>query len=129
MVVLSNVHPGQEDEFNRWYSDVHILDTINKLDGFTSAQRYERAELPDAPPSPYRYLAVYEVEPDQLDTAYAQFRWQRQERVEAIASGRDPVVRVSDTLDPEVFVVGFFSPITPRIPSERGQQHPEISTQ
>jgi hypothetical protein len=119
MVVLSNSRPGQDDEFNHWYSDVHILDTINKLDGFTSAQRYQRAELPEAPPSPFRYLAVYDVEPDQLETAYAQFRWQRQERAEATEAGRDPVVRVSETLDPEAFVVGFFSPITPRIRSER----------
>ena len=41
MVVLSNAKPGQEDEFNRWYSQVHVLDTINKLDGFLSAQRFE----------------------------------------------------------------------------------------
>ncbi len=33
-------------------------------------------------------------------TAYAQFRWQRQERADALAAGRDPVVAVSDTLDP-----------------------------
>ena len=110
MVVLSNAKPGQEDEFNRWYSQVHVLDTINKLDGFLSAQRFEQPTLPEAPPCPYRYLAIYEIEEDQLDTAYAQFRWQRQERAEALAAGRDPVVPVSDTLDPSAFIVGFFSP-------------------
>jgi hypothetical protein len=119
MVVLSNSKPGQEDEFNRWYSQVHVLDTINKLDGFLSAQRFELADLDGAPPCPYRYLAIYEIEEDQLDTAYAQFRWQRQERAEALESGRQPVVSVSDTLDPSAFVVGFFSPITDRIASER----------
>jgi hypothetical protein len=35
MVVLSNVKPGQEEEFNRWYG-VHMLETINKLQGFAS---------------------------------------------------------------------------------------------
>jgi hypothetical protein len=119
MVVLSNAKPGQEDEFNRWYSQVHVLDTINKLDGFLSAQRFEQASLPDAPPCPYRYLAIYEIDEDQLDTAYAQFRWQRQERAEALAAGRDPVVSVSHTLDASAFVVGFFSPLTERIPSAR----------
>ena len=122
MVVLSNARPGQEDEFNRWYSQVHVLDTINKLDGFLSAQRFEQASLPDAPPCPYRYLAIYEIEDDQLHTAYAQFRWQRQERAEALAAGRDPVVRVSDTLDPSAFIVGFFSPLTERIPSVRADE-------
>lgn len=119
MVVLSNSRPGQEDEFNRWYSEVHVLDTINKLDGFSTGQRFELADLPDAPPCGFRYLAVYEIEPDQLATAYAQFRWQRQERIEALAEGRDPVIKVSDSLDPTAFVVGFFSPITARIATQR----------
>lgn len=119
MVVLSNAKPGEEEEFNHWYSDLHMLETINKLEGFASAQRFERATLPGAPDVPYRYLAVYEVEGDNLETAYQQFRWQRQERAEAVADGRDPVVSVSDTLDPEFFLVGFFSAITDRVPSER----------
>jgi hypothetical protein len=122
MVVLSNAKPGQEDDFNRWYSQVHVLDTINKLDGFLSAQRFELANLPEAPPCPYRYLAIYEIDDDQLETAYAQFRWQRQERAEALAAGRDPLIPVSDTLDPSDFVVGFFSPITERMPSVRARK-------
>jgi hypothetical protein len=64
---------------------------------------------------PYRYLAVYEVDgetPEDLRRAYDQFRWQRQERAEAVAAGRDPVVSVSDTLDPDHFLVGFFSALT-----------------
>lgn len=119
MVVLSNAKEGHEVEFNRWYSDDHMLATINKLDGFASAQRYELATLPDAPDVPYRYLAVYEVEGDNLETVYQQFRWQRQERAEALAGGREPVVTVSDTIDPEFFLVGFFSAITDRVPSRR----------
>lgn len=119
MVVLSNAEPGQEDEFNRWYSDVHILDTINKLDGFASAQRFRLANLEGAPPCEYEYLALYEIEEDQLDRAYQQFSWQRGERSEALEAGRDPVVPVSDTLAPEHFLVGFFSAITDRVPSTR----------
>lgn len=119
MVVLSNSKPDQEEEFNHWYSDLHMLETINKLEGFASAQRFELATLPGAPDVPYRYLAVYEIEGDNLDTAYQQFRWQRRERVEAVADGRDPVVSVSESLDPEFFLVGFFSAITGRVPSER----------
>ncbi len=119
MVVLSNARDGEEDEFNRWYSDDHMLATINKLEGFASAQRFELATVPGGPDVPYRYLAVYEVAGDNLETAYQQFRWQRQQRAEALADGRDPVVTVSDTLDPDFFLVGFFSAITDRVPSER----------
>lgn len=119
MLVLSNVKPGREDEFNRWY-DVHLLETINELQGFASGQRFELARLPGAPENPYRYLAVYEVDgdsPEDFERAYEQFRWQRRERAEAVAAGRDPVVSVSDTLDPDHFLVGFFSALTDRVPS------------
>jgi hypothetical protein len=121
MVVLSNAKPGREDEFNMWYTEVHVLNTINKLDGFVSAQRYRLADLAGAPEHPYRYLAIYEIEEDQLDTAFAQFGWQRQERAEALAAGREPLLTVSDALDADRFLVGFFSPITHRILSERTQ--------
>jgi len=119
MVVLSNAKPGQDEPFNRWYSDVHMLETIDKLDGFLAAQRFRQADLDGAPPCHYRYLAIYEIPEDALHTAYAQFTWQRAERAEATAAGRAPVVSVSDTLQPDPFLVGFFSPITDRVPSTR----------
>jgi hypothetical protein len=119
MVVLSNAKPGQDEPFNRWYSDVHMLETIDKLDGFLAAQRFRQADLDGSPPCPYRYLAIYEIPEDALHTAYAQFTWQRAERAEATAAGREPVVSVSDTLQPDPFLVGFFSPITDRVPSTR----------
>ena len=122
MVVLSNAKPGQDEPFNRWYSDVHMIETIDKLDGFLSAQRFRQADLEGAPPCPYRYLVIYEIPADELDTAYAQFTWQRAERVEATVAGRAPVVSVSDTLQPDPFLVGFFSPITDRVPSTRGRR-------
>jgi len=108
MVVLSNARPDREDEFNRWY-DAHLVDTIDKLDGFATGQRFERAALPDAPEMPYRYLAVYEVEEDRLEDAYAGFLHGRRDRAEAAATGREPLVSVSDSLDPSTFLVGFFS--------------------
>jgi hypothetical protein len=128
MVTFSNALPGRDDEFNKWYSDVHMLETINKLEGFSSAQRYRQADLPGAPEHPYKYLAIYEIEEDQLDTAFEQFKWQRKERAEALAAGRVPYLEVSDSLDPQVFLVGFFSPITERIESERTKSTPTTTT-
>lgn len=119
MVVLSNAKPGQDEPFNRWYSDVHMIETIDRLDGFLSAQRYRRADLDGAPPCPYRYLAVYEIPEDELETAYAQFQWQRAERAAATAAGRAPVVSLSDTLEADPFLAGFFSPVTDRVASTR----------
>ena len=122
MVVLSNAKAGQDEPFNRWYSDVHMIETIDRLDGFVAAQRFRQADLDGAPPCPYRYLAIYEIPEDELDTAYAQFTWQRAERAEATAAGRAPVVSVSDMLQPDPFLVGFFSPITERVPSTRTRE-------
>ncbi len=44
MLVLSNAKDGREAEFNDWY-DAHMRDTIDKLDGFAAAQRFELAPL------------------------------------------------------------------------------------
>ena len=52
MVVLSNAKPGQDEPFNRWYSDVHMIETIDKLDGFVAAQRFRQADLDGAPALP-----------------------------------------------------------------------------
>ena len=128
MVVLSNAKPGRDDEFNAWYSDRHMLDTINELDGFASGQRFQLADLDGAPPCAYRYLALYEIDEDQLGTAYEQFQWQRRERAEAVEAGREPVITVSDSLDPQEFVVGFFSAITERVPTSRIAQRPTERT-
>jgi hypothetical protein len=125
LIVLSNAKPGREDEFNRWYSDVHIAETIEKLDGYASAQRYERADLPGHPLHPYKYIAIYEIEDDQLDRAFEQFRWQRTERADALAAGREPYLVVSDSMDSNRSVSGFFSPITDRL--ETGSNTPSTT--
>jgi hypothetical protein len=119
MVVMSNAKPGREAEFNDWYSNVHVYDTINKLDGFLSGQRFQLADLDGAPEHPFRYLAVYEIPAGKLETAYQHFRWQRGERADALAAGREPQVPVSGALSTDAFLVGFFSPITERIESTR----------
>jgi hypothetical protein len=63
-VVQTNAVSGREDEFNEWYSNVHLRDILS-IDGWTAAARFrlhdpsERGE-----PYPYRYLAIYEMEGD-----------------------------------------------------------------
>jgi hypothetical protein len=118
MVVLSRAKPGEDEEFNRWY-DVHLRETIDKLDGFVSGQRFQLAELPGAPENPYRYLAIYEIEGDRIDVANEQIKYGRKERAEALAAGREPMISVSDTLDPTAFLVGFFSSLSDPVLSQR----------
>lgn len=122
MVVLSNAKPDRDAEFNDWYSNVHVFDTVNKLDGFVSGRRYIQADLDGAPTTGHRYLAIYEIPEDKLDTAYQSLLWGRADRAAAAAEGRDPAVPVSGSLDTGTFLVGFFSPMGERIePEERGE--------
>ena len=111
MVVLSNSKAGLEDEFNDWYSRVHIFDTVNKLDGFIAGQRFVQADLDGAPTTGHRYLAIYEIPEDSLATAYESLLWGRADRAQAAKDGRAPAVPVSDALDTDTFLVGFFSPM------------------
>jgi hypothetical protein len=60
-LALTNSAPGKEDEFNKFYDEVHCDDVLGS-DGWISAQRYRLAseQRPGQDP-PWKYLAVYEV--------------------------------------------------------------------
>lgn len=89
MVVLSNSKPELDGDFNDWYTNVHLVDVVNKLDGFESAQRFEL--VPDQLESgEYRYLAIYEIAEGKLEQAKQAQAYQRRERAEALAAGRKP---------------------------------------
>ena len=61
--VFSNcTDPSREDEFNRWYTHIHLPD-LSKAKGLVSAKRYVNPEA-DATA---KYLAVYEFETEDLD--------------------------------------------------------------
>jgi hypothetical protein len=68
LIVFSNPADGADvAEFNRWYTDVHVVDIL-KLGGAKSARRYKSSgiELLPGLPEPGRYVAVYEVEADSV---------------------------------------------------------------
>jgi hypothetical protein len=63
LVVLSNPVPGRDDEFNDWYTNIHLRDAL-RFRGSIAAQRFSRSDTEiHTPPSggPARYLALYEV--------------------------------------------------------------------
>ncbi len=65
LVTLTNPVIGREDDFNAWYDGVHVPDVL-AVDGVETAQRFLAAPARQAGPSPYRYLARYDVAPAKL---------------------------------------------------------------
>ena len=68
LLVMCDIAPEHEAEFNRWYDEEHIPERLS-IPGFLSARRFRAIE--GGP----RYLALYELEnPDVLQTE-AYKRW------------------------------------------------------
>ncbi len=63
LVVMTNPQDGKEDEYNAWYTDVHVREVVD-IPGFVSAQRFKLADAQMGPQGDHRYLAIYEVEGD-----------------------------------------------------------------
>src|SRR5262245_59543716 len=76
MIVHSSpASPEREDEFNRWYDEEHLPEML-ACAGFTAARRYRLRDAGPikAPASTPGYLAIYEVEADDLDAAMTAMR-------------------------------------------------------
>jgi hypothetical protein len=68
-VVLTQPVRGQEEEYNRWYTDQHVGDVL-RVPGVIAAQRFKIAQPDPAAPAPY--LAVYEIESDDVGQTLSQ---------------------------------------------------------
>ena len=101
-VVLTNAVPGQDEAFNRWYDDQHVGDIL-RLPGLVSAQRF-RLSAEQSAETPYRYLALYEIETDDLATT-----------IRALKAGEGTdVIPGTPAIDPKLFA-SFFEPIGPLV--------------
>jgi hypothetical protein len=66
LVALTNAVESKEQAFNDWYDGQHLPDVLD-VPGVVSAQRFKLAETQRSPdPLPYRYMALYEIETDNL---------------------------------------------------------------
>ncbi len=67
LLVATNAVAGRDDEFNNWYNNQHIPDAL-EVPGYVAAQRFALAgvQMPGAPASPWRYLAIYDIETNDL---------------------------------------------------------------
>jgi hypothetical protein len=77
--------PAREDEFNRWYDEVHLPDLLS-VPGIVAARRYRVAPARGAEPSS-QYLAVYEIEAENpeavLQSVFTEYapKWRDANRV------------------------------------------------
>lgn len=70
LTVESNcADPSKEKEFNKWYDKIHLPDIL-ETPGFVRAARYENTNPGEGQG---KYLAVYEIETDDLAGSLAAF--------------------------------------------------------
>ena len=64
-MAFGNALEGLDDDFNRWYNDTH-LGQILEIPGYMAAQRFELSSTQVISNPPYKCVALYEVETDDL---------------------------------------------------------------
>ena len=99
-VVLSNPTAGKEAEYNEWYNGQHIPDVRN-VPGFVRAQRFKLADAQMGKHNPHKYLAIYEIETDDLAGALAELK----------ARGGTADIVMSDAIDLKNVGAYVFAPV------------------
>ncbi len=88
-----------EAEFNTWYDGTHIPQVRAAIPAITAVHRYRVADVPAAPgqqqPS-HRYLAVYELDTDDVADAMAALQ------AAAVGGRIDPTATMDMTANPPV---------------------------
>ncbi|MDB5971441.1 MAG: hypothetical protein JWQ90_3891 [Hydrocarboniphaga sp.] len=109
LLVLSNPVEGRDAEYNEWYSRQHLQDVV-RIPGFVGAQRFQLVEpVLMAENFPWRYVAIYEIETDDLAVALG----------ELSARTGTTAVPMSEAIDTVNIVAVPMAPITERLISPR----------
>ncbi len=105
-VVMTNPTAGKEAEFNEWYNTNHIPDVLN-VPGFVCAQRFRiaDAQLGGEASKAYKYLALYEIETDDLAGVLKELR----------ARGGTPEIVPSDAIDMKNVGSFIFTPVAEKV--------------
>jgi hypothetical protein len=91
LLVFSNAVEGCDDEYNKWYDEVHLKDMLS-IPSIRSGNRYRVSEVKALPQSlDHRYMAIYELDGSP------------QAALEDMAAAT-PNFQMSDALDPNVLV-------------------------
>jgi hypothetical protein len=109
LLVFTNAVKGRDEEFNDWYTNQHVPDALS-VPGYAAAQRFRLADVQmgAAPDSKWRYLAIYEVETDDLKATSA----------ESMARAGTERMPLSDAADSASSAIFAFTPIGPRVTAE-----------
>ena len=70
MAWASPVDEASDSEFNAWYDGTHVPQVRAAIPAITAVRRYRVADVPGAP-SAHRYVAVYEMDTDDVAGAMA----------------------------------------------------------
>ena len=70
-IVFSEAQPGREDEYNDWYDNRHLPDVL-AVPGFVGARRFRLQSDADSPACASRYLAVYDIDTNNLTETMAE---------------------------------------------------------
>jgi hypothetical protein len=95
LVVMTGPQEGREAEYHDWYQNSH-LQQVMELPGFLSGQRY-RLSTALAEHETYPFLAIYDVETDDIEAVLAEMR--RRAGTESLT--------VSDALAPKAYAVMY----------------------
>ena len=114
LLVLTRAVAGQDDEFNRWYTDQHLADVL-AVPGFVAASRMRQCAAPVSPVA-YPYAAIYEIDHEDPQSVI-------DEMMSRVGSDRMPL---SPALDPDMYCVLYepFVEMTagePRLSSVSGE--------
>lgn len=93
-MVRSNPVEGKEDEFNLWYSDVHLPEVL-QIDGFQTAQRFRLTEQ-QMQPQAHGYLAIYNINSEDVSGTLENLRNMRS-------------LTMSDALDLSTLQISIFT--------------------
>jgi hypothetical protein len=69
LLVFTDPVAGKEDEYNRWYNDVHLGEVL-ETDDFVKAQRFKVADLMPGV-TDHDYVAIYELDTEDPGAAMA----------------------------------------------------------
>jgi hypothetical protein len=103
-VVLTNPTAGKEAEYNEWYNKIHIPDVLN-VQGMVGAQRFKLADAQMGGAPAHRYLAIYEIETDNLQATLDDLKSR---------SGTEDMV-LTDAIDLKGVVASIFTPAADKV--------------
>jgi hypothetical protein len=101
LMVMSKPKPGQEREYNEWYTKVHVPQVL-AVNGFKAARRFRLAKNISAG-EVQGYLALYDVETADLEAVI-------EESASRLGTER---MTLSDAFDQDSVVAAFYEEFGP----------------